>query len=158
MRDMLIQQYGIFLIGAGLALVVLLLLFLLMRRQAKKRLKMRPAVEQMLAEDPLLTENGADSPLAQASEANAPLPVPQRAVEEESNNGGFRLFKRAKKASSATAALDEAPTGTDLKRLVDIEQEMLALRELFRDGKITRTVYVAETKALYETARLVKEQ
>jgi len=44
-----------------------------------------------------------------------------------------------------------------MKRLVDIEQEMLAIRELFRQGEISRSVYVAETKALYETARLVKE-
>ena len=49
-----------------------------------------------------------------------------------------------------------AASQDDLARLVDIEQEMLAIREMFRQGEISRSVYVAETKALYETARLVK--
>ena len=66
---------------------------------------------------------------------------------------GFQLFKRKSNPTNANPAqaLD------DMKRLIDIEQEMLAIRELFRQGEISRSVYVAETKALYETARLVKE-
>ena len=36
MNDVLIQQYGIFFIGAGLSIVLFLLLFLVLRRNAQK--------------------------------------------------------------------------------------------------------------------------
>ena len=37
-------------------------------------------------------------------------------------------------------------------RLMSIEQEMLALKELYQDGQITRHVYVNETRHLYDEA------
>ncbi|MGC6440267.1 MAG: hypothetical protein ACON4Q_06495, partial [Candidatus Puniceispirillaceae bacterium] len=42
-------------------------------------------------------------------------------------------------------------------RLMSIEQEMLALKELYQDGQITRDVYVNETRHLYgEAEKLVQ--
>ena len=137
MNEILLQQYGIFLIGAGLALALLLLLFLLMRRAAHKKRGLRPAA------------------LAMADEAEeAVLPVVADDVKEEEpvqEEGGFQFFKRKKSQKDVT------PSSVATTRLVDIEQEMLAIRELFRAGQISRSVYVAETKALYETARLVQK-
>ena len=50
MSEMLIQQYGIFLIGAGLSLVVFLLLFLILRRRAAKSKSLRPTAQNILDE------------------------------------------------------------------------------------------------------------
>ena len=146
MSEMLIQQYGIFLIGAGLSLVVFLLLFLILRRRAVKSKSLRPTAQNILDE------------MAQKDSENDGMPAldslePEFTTQTADDADGFQLFKRKSKSTNASSAVLSA----DMKRLADIEQEMLAIRELFRQGEISRSVYVAETKALYETARLVKE-
>ena len=137
MNEILLQQYGIFLIGAGLALALLLLLFLLMRRAAHKKRGLRPAARAM-------AEGGDEVALPVVAD----MVTEEEPVQEE---GGFQFFKRKKSQKDVT------PSSVATTRLVDIEQEMLAIRELFRAGQISRSVYVAETKALYETARLVQK-
>ena len=59
---------------------------------------------------------------------------------------GFQFFKRngAEKTQSDDAAL------------AAIEQEMLAIRQLFADGHILKDVYVAETRRLYGKAKNLK--
>ena len=146
MSEMLIQQYGIFLIGAGLSLVVFLLLFLILRRRAAKSKSLRPTAQNIFDE------------MAQKDSENDGMPTldslqPEITTKQPDDADGFQLFKRKSKSTNA----NPAQASDDMKRLVDIEQEMLAIRELFRQGEISRSVYVAETKALYETARLVKE-
>lgn len=142
MSEILLQQYGIFLIGAGLSLALLMLLFLLMRRNAQKKRGLRPAALAIAEAD--------DAPLM-APQLDNPTQDKPLADEPVVDNGGFQFFKRKKSKKS------EAPSSDTTTRLVDIEQEMLAIRELFRSGQISRSVYVAETKALYETARLVQK-
>ena len=137
MSEILLQQYGIFLIGAGLSLALLLLVFLLMRRNALKKRGLRPAALAIAeADDEVLVPPQVD------------VPIEDNPMKEA---GGFQFFKRSKVKKSKTAP------SVATTRLVDIEQEMLAIRELFRTGQISRSVYVAETKALYETARLVEK-
>jgi len=58
----------------------------------------------------------------------------------EAAAGGFSFFKR----ESADAKADAA--------LISIEQEMLAIRQLYMDERITKDVYVVETRRLYEKA------
>ena len=60
---------------------------------------------------------------------------------------GFQFFKRngAEKAQS-----------DDDSALAAIEQEMLAIRQLFADGHILKDVYVAETRRLYGNAKNLK--
>ena len=60
---------------------------------------------------------------------------------------GFQFFKRngAEKAQS-----------DDDAALAAIEQEMLAIRQLFADGHILKDVYVAETRRLYGKAKNLK--
>lgn len=141
MSEILLQQYGIFLIGAGLSLALLMLLFLLMRRNAQKKRGLRPAALAIAeADEPALVPPQTEHP--------ADPPREDEAIKEA---GGFQFFKRKK------AEKTEIPSSEATMRLVDIEQEMLAIRELFRSGQISRSVYVAETKALYETARLVQK-
>lgn len=58
----------------------------------------------------------------------------------EAAAGGFSFFKR----ESADAKADAV--------LISIEQEMLAIRQLYMDERITKDVYVVETRRLYEKA------
>ena len=156
MREELLQQYGLFLIGAGLSLALVLLLFLILRRNALKKRGLRPTAAAVMAEQ---DDQEADMPETAAARVNQ-----GDEADTSADEAGFKLFKRKKTANTADTLSDGGPDGgpkggaDDLnRRLIDIEQEMLAIRELFRTGQISRTVYVAESKALYETARLVKD-
>ena len=73
-----------------------------------------------------------------ADAANSPKPKTE---------DGFQFFKRngAEKAQS-----------DDDAALAAIEQEMLAIRQLFVDGHILKDVYVAETRRLYGKAKTLK--
>ena len=44
----------------------------------------------------------------------------------------------------------------DVAALAAIEQEMLAVRQLFCDGHIVKDVYVSETRRLYNKAKMLK--
>lgn len=65
---------------------------------------------------------------------------------EAKTEDGFQFFKRngAEMKQSDAAAL------------AAIEQEMLAIRQLFADGHILKDVYVAETRRLYGKAKTLK--
>ena len=60
---------------------------------------------------------------------------------------GFQFFKR--NGAEKTKSDDDAA-------LAAIEQEMLAIRQLFADGHILKDVYVAETRRLYGKAKTLK--
>ena len=60
---------------------------------------------------------------------------------------GFQFFKR--NGAEKTQSDDDAA-------LAAIEQEMLAIRQLFADGHILKDVYVAETRRLYGKAKTLK--
>jgi len=60
---------------------------------------------------------------------------------------GFQFFKR--NGAEKTKSDDDAA-------LAAIEQEMLAIRQLFADGHILKGVYVAETRRLYGRAKTLK--
>jgi cytoskeletal protein RodZ len=79
--------------------------------------------------EPLIEAND-DMSADDANDMESPLP--------ESTAGGFSFFKR----ESADAKADAA--------LISIEQEMLAIRQLYMDERITKDVYVVETRRLYE--------
>ena len=62
------------------------------------------------------------------------------------NDNGFRFFKRG-----STVKVNE-----DDAALAAIEQEMLALRQLFNDGHLLKDVYIAETRRLFDKAKLLR--
>lgn len=62
------------------------------------------------------------------------------------NSAGFQFFRRG---SGKAAADDNAD-------LAAIEQEMLAVRQLYADGHILKDVYVAETRRLYGKAKALQ--
>ena len=70
-------------------------------------------------------------------------------VADETNNGqGFSFFKKEPGAGLEVAVEDAA--------LEVIEQEMLAVRQLYNNGHLIKEVYVSETRRLYEKARTLK--
>ena len=67
-----------------------------------------------------------------AKDTQAPAP--------DDTASGFSFFKRESTGTKADA------------ELISIEQEMLAIRQLYMDERITKDVYVVETRRLYEKA------
>ena len=63
---------------------------------------------------------------------------------------GFTFFRKSKK--DPTTGFIEKDLEDD-QFLLGIEQEMLATRQLYLDGVISKQVYVAETRSLYEKAQ-----
>ena len=112
------------------------------------------------------------NPAQVIEEASAP------ADNAEAQPTGFTFFKRNSKSSVAQvgttqpasqdadtgiAAVGEAATAAthdsqmvaldDDAFLIGLEQEMLATRQLYLDGMISKEVYVSETRALYSKAQ-----
>ena len=68
-------------------------------------------------------------------------------LSEALSKDGFQFFKRTG---------EEKVQGDDDLALAAIEQEMLAIKQLFVDGHILKDVYVAETRRLYGKAKTLR--
>ena len=68
-------------------------------------------------------------------------------LSEALSEDGFQFFKRTG---------EEKVQGDDDLALAAIEQEMLAIKQLFSDGHILKDVYVAETRLLYGKAKALR--
>ena len=68
-------------------------------------------------------------------------------LSEALSEDGFQFFKRTG---------EEKVQGDDDLALAAIEQEMLAVKQLFADGHILKDVYVAETRRLYGKAKTLR--
>ena len=169
-------------LGTLLLLLALLFVWLLIRLRRARLAKaaeiaFTPDVtfEDISAEAAATEPQGEPEPAvtagqpAEAMDATpAPEPAPQKAfkpvaqedqtIDTEANTGesgeaptgGFRFFKRKPKTDvdgEATASPE------DDVFLLGLEQEMLATRQLYLDGLITKEVYVTETRALYDKAQ-----
>ena len=89
-------------------------------------------------------------------------------LDEDDDRPKFTFFRRKKKSQSTKTPpnSDAAENGAgkpetssydeELKVLHDVEQEMLATRQLYINGHISKDVYVAETRALYERVQNVE--
>ena len=84
----------------------------------------------------------------------------------EAQPTGFTFFKRKSAATEPRSApahdmssggdangADAADAAGDDAVLAGLEQEMLATRQLYLDGMISKEVYVSETRALYQKAQ-----
>ena len=114
---------------AGLALVVSFICLWILLRVAQTLLDKQTKLGSNLSDDPV---NFVDSHLSEAF-----------------SEDGFQFFKRT---GEETGQCDD-----DLA-LVAIEQEMLAIKQLFADGHILKDVYVAETRRLYGKAKTIRIQ
>ena len=81
-----------------------------------------------------------------AAELSKPTVAP--AAAETNSDQGFSFFKKEPDFRSDAAGEDAA--------LKDIEQEMLAVRQLYSNGHLIKEVYVSETRRLYKKAWTLK--
>ena len=68
-------------------------------------------------------------------------------LSETLSKNEFQFFKRSG---------EEKVLSEDDRALAAIEQEMLAIKQLFSDGHILKDVYVAETRRLYDKAKALR--
>jgi len=155
------QQYWIML-GTLLALLALLMVWLVLRLRRARLARRAAAVftPQVTFAD-ISAEAAAESPSQAPHPRAAPeLPAGAAAVSSGSENepvSGFRFFKKKTKDAGLQPAGDATARGADDIDddiyLLGLEQEMLATRQLYLDGLITKEVYVSETRALYDKAQ-----
>ena len=161
----------------GLVVVALLLLLLLVRVRRKRTNAHASRVfgREVTFED--ISAETAGNASAAASSAAAPVnpetEVAKPAAAEmdpaenaEAQPTGFTFFKRKSAATEPRSApahdmssggdangADAADAAGDDAVLAGLEQEMLATRQLYLDGMISKEVYVSETRALYQKAQ-----
>ncbi|MBL92392.1 MAG: hypothetical protein CMH56_11355 [Myxococcales bacterium] len=161
----------------GLVVVALLLLLLLVRVRRKRTNAHASRVfgREVTFED--ISAETAGNASAAASSAAAPanpaIEVAKPAAAEmdpaenaEAQPTGFTFFKRKSAATEPRSApahdmssggdangADAADAAGDDAVLAGLEQEMLATRQLYLDGMISKEVYVSETRALYQKAQ-----
>ena len=160
--------------GLAVTILVLMIALMLNRRanaRASKEFGRGITFEDISAE----TANGAIATTADitASKAESAWPTAQNTAVSPNENAiaqtnGFTFFKR--KSGSIECAVAPStnplsgeegyapnnattPIGDDVV-LAGLEQEMLATRQLYLDGTISKEVYVSETRALYQKAKL----
>ena len=69
---------------------------------------------------------------------------------ESTQKQGFHFFKKTNRDGSRSKANGNIE---DDVYLLGIEQEMLATRQLYLDGLISKEVYIAETRSLFQKAQ-----
>lgn len=161
----------------GLVVVALLLLLLLVRVRRKRTNAQASRVfgREVTFED--ISAETAGNASAAASSAAAPanpateVAKPAAAEMDPAENAeaqptGFTFFKRKSAATEPRSApahdmssggdangADAVDAAGDDAVLAGLEQEMLATRQLYLDGMISKEVYVSETRALYQKAQ-----
>lgn len=165
------QPYFLML-GTLLALLALLCVWLLIRlRRARLARTANADFAPDVTFEDISAETAASQPRAEAGRQPemaameslaepAPSAPPAETVDGDTDRlsgeggeapaGGFRFFKRKAKAA---AGAEDATAADDDVFLLGLEQEMLATRQLYLDGLITKEVYVTETRALYDKAQ-----
>jgi hypothetical protein len=146
---------------AGVGVIIILLLFLVAQSQSKRNQQRNAAKlaepmvlsEKVHANDtePLVAapkDTGAkDGP---ASDAGTGKTADAENAVSVATVDGFVFHRRKSEKPAAEANLhNEDPEAA----LAAIEQEMLATRQLYLDGVISKEVYVSETRALYGKAQ-----
>ena len=81
-------------------------------------------------------------------ELSEPIDIDNMTKTEAETDDGFSFFKKSQ--DSDIGETGEAPA------LVEIEQEMLAIRRLYTGGHVIKDVYVSETRRLYAKAQAIK--
>ena len=159
-----------------LVLTVLLLLLALMRSRRVNAHASKAFGQEITFED--ISAETANSATAITADATAlqvePVwPTAPNAADDPTENAGaqtngFTFFKRKsgnRECAAATTLNDissseGAYTSNNASKVIDddavlagLEQEMLATRQLYLDGTISKEVYVSETRVLYHKAK-----
>ena len=138
----------VFIPAVGLILVLLLLLWLLSRR--RKSVQKRQSKTDTTNPD----ADMAEPTLASADDAGEASGGDNSAETADADDEeAFTVFRRDTSGQEGEAPTLSEAAHEHAERLAAIEQEMLALRELYQNEQISRDVYVAETRALYSEAK-----
>ena len=121
-------RYIIFCFAVVVALLLLWLLLLLL--------------QMMFASNQRKSATDKPAPVELSGTIDAP------AADKTKSGQGFSFFKKDLDAGSEAAGEDGA--------LRAIEQEMLAVRQLYSNGHLIKEVYVSETRRLYQKAQTLK--
>lgn len=139
----------------GLLVVLLLLLWLMGRRRksSEKMVEMATNAKVEDADEPNLAQGDANE--SSDGEIGA-FTIIRR--DDETNEPAIDLDGVETEMDGQSAETEETLSVTDAAianadRLAAIEQEMLAVRDLYRQEKIKSDVYVSETRALFEEAK-----
>ena len=116
------------------------------RRDAEPEIEPEPVVIPHAVHQEMV----ARSAVAVSDAATGEAETPSDGERGEAPAGSFRFFKRKPKVDADGASSQSVE---DDVFLLGLEQEMLATRQLYLDGLITKEVYVTETRALYDKAQ-----
>ena len=138
---------------AAAGFIVIILLFFLARRQSFSAKSSEIVSEPVILNDlynkaETVNDDHSDVLASVASERNHERN--DGAANTVTNADGFVFHRRKAKNKKSSAKIDDADPEI---ALAAIEQEMLATRQLFLDGVISREVYVAQTRELYSKAQ-----
>ena len=131
LASLIMRAEGRYIIFGFVVVVVLLLVWLLLA-----------LLQMMFARNQRKSVAEKTPPVELFEAIDAPV------VDEISNGQGFSFFKKEPGAGLEVAGEDAA--------LEVIEQEMLAVRQLYNNGHLIKEVYVSETRRLYEKAWTLK--
>jgi len=163
-------------VGGALAVLALLVVWLVARtRQARMARHADTVFAQEVTFDDISAEAAASrapetaqQPAAGAADLGSDSRANNAPANDSSDNSaaantagsesgpvsGFRFFK--KKSKQTPSDDDTSRRAAELEDdvfLLGLEQEMLATRQLYLDGLISKEVYVTETRALYTKAQ-----
>ena len=123
-----------------------------------------PAISETAEEDMTVLATSAVGASADHAGDSGALASDSTAANSDASNieaaapAGFSFFRRKKSSKPKVASTDSTDVA-DLPEMVEtpalhaVEQEMLATRQLYLNGHISKDVYVAETRALYARAK-----
>tara|TARA_X000000950_G_scaffold288074_1_gene403151 strand:- start:2382 stop:2948 length:567 start_codon:yes stop_codon:yes gene_type:complete len=150
-------------LGALAGLLALLVIWLVLRLRRAHKISQQPVKDETeITFSDVTAEAAADAQAAlhhdnaatlediAGAPARAPLPDDTAHDEVSQPAAGFKFFKRRSKAGTGEAGQTDPD---DDVFLLGLEQEMLATRQLYLDGLISKEVYVTETRALYDKAQ-----
>ena len=142
--------------GLSGALILILLLMVMIAVMGRKSGKASENTANASAEEPKIHAQELPEAARSDSQQNSGPAAPDSAGELEQTDD-FMIFKRIER-SAPQRKEEVVPSSEGLsieENLQLIEREMIKLRDMFKQGHVTRDVYVDETRNLYHQARAI---
>ena len=147
---------AILIAGLSSALILILLLMVMIAVMGRKSGKAAENTANASAEEPKIhAQELLDAARLDSQQGSDPA-APDSAGEIEQTDD-FMIFKRSERSSpQRKEEVMPSPEGLSIEENLQlIEREMIKLRDMFKQGHVTRDVYVDETRNLYHQARAI---
>ena len=143
--------------GALILILLLMVIIAVMGRKSGKSGQSAKGKEQtpvLPAEEPQIQKPDMADTAASQVEKSPPVLDSADAIEQTDD---FMIFKRSERPAPQRKeeVMPSAEGLTIEDNLQLIEREMIKLRDMFKQGHVTRDVYVDETRNLYHQARAI---